>query len=92
MLLYCLGEETEDVLVSTGISDAGRKKNTDVFGKFNEFSKVRKNVILNMHNSTRDCGAEMSRQSMQYITCLYNLADDCQFRDMKDARCFETAW
>ena len=45
-LLYCLGEDAEDVLLSTGITPAERKKYTDVLSKFNEFFKVRKNVIF----------------------------------------------
>ena len=45
-LLYCLGEEAEDVLTSTGISEDDRKKYPEVMGKFDTFFDVRTNVIL----------------------------------------------
>ena len=41
-LLYCLGEEADDVLTSTNITVESRKKFADVLQEFNEFFKVRK--------------------------------------------------
>ena len=43
-LLYCLGEEAEGVLSSTGISDESQKY-TDVIAQFKEHFKVRRNTI-----------------------------------------------
>ena len=45
-LLYCMGESAEDVLTSTGISDADREKYTSVMNALETFFKVRRNVIL----------------------------------------------
>ena len=45
-LLYCLGEEAEDVLTSTNISNDDRKQYDQVLGKMDEFFKVQKNVIF----------------------------------------------
>ena len=45
-LLYCLGEEADDVLTSTNISSDSRKVFADVLKKFDEFFKVRKNIIF----------------------------------------------
>ena len=45
-LLYCLGEEADDVLTSTNISEENRKKYGEVMVKFDGFFKVRRNVIL----------------------------------------------
>ena len=45
-LLYCLGEEAEDILTSTNISDEDRKSYASVLGKFDGFFKIRKNVII----------------------------------------------
>ena len=45
-LLYCLGEEAEDILTSTNISDENRKKYDSVLASFDGFFKVRKNVII----------------------------------------------
>ena len=45
-LLYCMGEEAEDVLTSTEISDDERKRYDAVMSKFDGFFKVRKNLIF----------------------------------------------
>ena len=45
-LLYCLGEEAEDILVSTNIGEEDRKKYDSVLTKFDSFFSVRKNVII----------------------------------------------
>ena len=38
-LLYCMGEEAEVVLISTGILEGQRKEYSAVSGKFDEFFK-----------------------------------------------------
>ena len=45
-LLYCLGEEADDVLTSTDITVEDRKKYDEVVAKLDGFFKVRRNVIL----------------------------------------------
>ena len=45
-LLYCLGEEADDVLSSTNVTDEDRKKYATIIVKFDAFFQVRKNVIL----------------------------------------------
>ncbi len=45
-LLYCLGEEAEDVRTSTNISEADRGRYAQVLGKMDEFFKIRKNIIF----------------------------------------------
>ena len=45
-LLYCLGEESDDVLTSTGVTDEERKSYKDILRKFDSFFKVRRNVIF----------------------------------------------
>ena len=44
-LLYCPGEEADDVLTATNISDDDRKKFDKVIKSFDDYFKVRKNVI-----------------------------------------------
>ena len=44
-LLYTLGEDAEDVLSSTNISEDNRKKYAEVMSKLDSFFQVRKNVI-----------------------------------------------
>ena len=44
-LLYCLGEEADAVLASTNIKDNKWKVYDTVLQKFDDFFKVRKNII-----------------------------------------------
>ena len=44
-LLYCLGEEGEDLLRSTNTTEDERKQYSSVHGKLNGFFQVRKNMI-----------------------------------------------
>ena len=80
-LLYCLGEESEDVLSSTNASEEDRKKYETVMEKFDSFFKVRKNVIFerarfNQRNQLDGESAE------QYIIEVYKLAENCEYGDM----------
>ena len=45
-LMYCMGEDAEDTLASTNISEEDRKQYETVIRKFDAFFKVRKNVIF----------------------------------------------
>ena len=45
-LLYCMGDEAEDMLVSTNISEGDRKTYSTVIATFDAFFKVRKNIIF----------------------------------------------
>ena len=45
-LLYCLGEDADDVLVSTNITEDERKSFNDVVAKFDEHFKIRYNLIF----------------------------------------------
>ena len=82
-LLYCLGEETEDILASINIGEEDRKKYDSVLAKFDSFFSVRKNVII-------ECAKFNKRSQLpdepvqQFITSLYNLAADCNFGELKD--------
>ena len=82
-LLDCMGEEAEDVLTSTGISDEDRKRYDAVMSKFDGFFKVRKNPIFersrfNQRNQSEDESVE------QYITALYHLVETCEYGDLRD--------
>ena len=54
MLLYTMGEEAEDTLLSTKISD-DKKEYDKVIAKFDSFFKVRKNVIFERARFNRRC-------------------------------------
>ena len=82
MLLYCLGEEAEDVLKSTNITEEERKVYATVLGKFDAFFQVRKNVIFERVRFNRRPQLE-GETAEQYIAVLYNLADSCNFGTLK---------
>ena len=82
-LLYCLGEEAEDVLASTHVTAEQRKKYKDVVRKFNGFFKVRRNVIFEWARFNRR--NQMEGESVeQYITALYSFAENCEYGEWKD--------
>ena len=46
ILLYCLGEEFDDVLTSTGVTVDERKSYSEFLVKFDRFFTVRKSIIF----------------------------------------------
>jgi len=78
-----MGEEADDILSSTNISNGDRAKYSSVMGKFDEYFKVRKNVIFerarfNRRNQLPDESVE------EYITVLYQLVDSCDYGNFRD--------
>ena len=82
-LLYCLGEESEDVLTSTNITEADRKKYDAVVEKFDSFFNVRRNVIYERARFNRRDQLE-GESAEQYITCLYSLIETCEYGTFKE--------
>ena len=82
-LLYCLGDDAEDVLCSTNISEEDRKKYGKVLENFDQFFQVRKNVIIEraQFNSWHQQEGETSEQ---YITALYHLAETSNYAGLKE--------
>jgi len=79
-LLYCLGEDTEEVL---RISAEDKKKYSKVIDKFDKHFKVKKNVIFerarfNQRSQLAEKPADHS------ITEIHKLAENCKFGAMKD--------
>lgn len=79
-LLYCLGEEAEDVLTSTNISAEARASYDSVLAKFDDFFQVRKNVIFERARFNRRNQLE-GESAEQYVTALYSLVETCELRD-----------
>ena len=82
MLLYCLGDDADDVLTSTNISGDNCKKYTEVLEKFDGHFKVRKNVIFERARFNARVQAE-GESIEQYITSLYNLIEHCEYGTLK---------
>ena len=74
-LLYCMGQDADNVLTSTNISDEDRKKYTSVMAKFEEFFKVRKNRIYERARFNRRDqreGEDTKRETSRTTTVVIN--------------------
>jgi hypothetical protein len=80
--LYCLGEEAEDVLLLTGITSEERKKYDTVLSKFDDYFKVRKNVIYYRARFNRR-SQQPGESAEDFISALYNLAENCEYGMMR---------
>ena len=82
-LLYCLGEEGEDLLRSTNITEDEQKSYSSVRQKLNGFFQVRKNVIFERpkFNHRSQLAGETADQ---FITLLYSLAENCNYAGLKE--------
>ena len=78
-----MGEEAEDVLSSTNISVDDRKKYSTVMGKFDEYFRVRKNVIFERARFNRRHQLP-SETAEEYITALYHLVESCEYGGLKE--------
>ena len=81
--LYCMGEEANDVLASTNISEDDSKNFEAVLAAFDDYFGVRNNVIFerarfNQRDQLPGESAEM------YISEVYRLAENCKYGAMKD--------
>jgi hypothetical protein len=65
-----MGQDADNVLTSTNISDDDRTKYISVMAKFEKFFKVRKNTIYKRARFNRRDQRE-GESSEQYITALY---------------------
>ena len=81
-LLYCLGEEAEDILCSTSITVAEREVYKTVVNKFEGFFRVRKNLIFEWACFNRQ--DELERETAEsYSTALYSLIQDSEYEAMQ---------
>ena len=82
-LLYCLGEEAEEVLNTTRISNDNRKKYQKVIEEFDRYFKVKKNVIYEHARFNRR--SQLPEETVDhFITEIHTLADSCEFGEMKE--------
>ena len=77
-----MGEDTDDVLVSTNITEDEQKSFNDVVAKFDEHFRVRQNVIFEHVRFNKRVQLE-GESAEQYITALYHLAETCNYGEMK---------
>ena len=82
MLLYCLGEDAEDTITSTNISEDDRKSYTAVLAKFDAYFQVRNTIFEHARFNRRSQNKGESVE--QFITSLYSLAENYDFGAMKE--------
>ena len=82
-LLYCLGEETSDVLLSSGATDDDKSTHAKLIAKLDSFFLARRNVIYE--------GAKFNLRSQlpgetaeQFIIALYTLSETCAYGSMRE--------
>ena len=81
-LMYCMEENAEGVLATTNITNELKKEYTEVVQKFDEYFKVRKNLVsecasFNLAHQLADEPVE------NFITRLHQLAENCEFEGIK---------
>ena len=77
-LLYCFGEEADSVLKSVNATDDDRKVYATVLERFDEYFKVRWNVIFEMARFNRRVQLP-GETAEEFIMALYNLAATCNY-------------
>ena len=78
VLLYCMGQDAEDVLTSTKVTADDRKEYKKVMDKLEEFFKVRRNVIFERARFNRR--DQLPGETAEaYITALYSMIDACEY-------------
>ena len=82
-LLYCMREEAENILSSTGISDEDKKKYDKVVEKFDLYFAVRRNLIFERARFNRRVQHE-GESAETYISELYELSEFCDYGDLKE--------
>ena len=82
-MLYCLGEDGDDVFTSTHISNKSRKKYADVLAKFDAHFQVRNNVIFECVQFNHRV-QEHEESVEQFITSLCTLSENCQYDELKE--------
>jgi hypothetical protein len=82
-LLYCMGQDAEEILTSTNISNNDRKKYETVVAQFDAFFKVRKNIIFERARFNRRSQKE-DETVEEFITSLYSLAENCSYGELKE--------
>ena len=80
-LLYTMGENANNVLTSTQITNEEQNKYDTVLTKFDEFFKVRRNGIF--ERAIFNCRNQLPGETVeQYISKLYALVETCEYGNL----------
>ena len=82
-LIYCMGDEADDIMKSFSLSDADAKKYEPVKSKFDNHFTPKRNVIFErarFNSRIQEKGEPVDA----FITDLYALAEHCQYGGLRD--------
>ena len=82
LVYYCLGEDADDVLVLTNVTEDECKRYKDVMAKFDDHFKIRCNLIFERAKFNKKVQL-VGESAEQYITALYQLAENCNYGELK---------
>ena len=82
-LLYCMGDEANDVLATTDITEEEKKVYDTVITKFDAYFKERRNVIFDRAKFNTRC-QQPGESADHFIAALYALAVDCNYGDLRE--------
>ena len=78
-----MGEEAEDTLMSTKISDDEKKDYAKVIAKLDSFFQIQKHLIFERVRFNRRCQIQ-DVPIEQFIMCLYQLSESCAYGELWD--------
>ena len=81
-LFYCLGEDADDVLVLTNVAEDEHKRYKDIMAKFDDHFKIHRNLIFERARFNKRVQL-VGESAEQYITALYQLAENCNYDELK---------
>lgn len=83
MLLYCMGSEADDLLVSFGLTAEQARKYSVVKQKFSDFFNVKKNVVYERAKFFKRRQLEGELADV-FINDVYKLAETCELQNLKE--------
>ena len=75
-LLYCMGQDSDEILQAQGVTEDELADYDRVVGKFDEYFQVRANPIYERARLSKRV-QEPDETAEQYILALYALAENC---------------
>ena len=82
-LVYCMGDEAEDVIKGLTLTADERKMYTDVKAGFDAFFVPKKNVIYERAKFNQ-CVQLLREMVDSFITALYGLAEHCKYGQLRN--------
>ena len=78
MLIYCMGDKSEDIFQSFNLADDDAKKFDIVLQKFDDHFVIEKNIIFERAKFNMRC-QEPGEPAESFITTLHKLSEHCNY-------------